>query len=269
MVFTFEPIEGSEHLYSLADSNTASGVEKDLKIPEGGFALAINSYTSDSSRRASMRKLLTDGLTVELLGYKPGIGIDIPGISLIDDSGNWALNGAIEVEVDDSTVISSSGNATAVCTLAHPISFDPTDAKLYYSVEGDENTTVSIALTLDNEEVEILTVTASGGDEQDYTELGTVYSKESATLTAVKITVSGRATLSALTLSAQEITVSNDDSSEVPGEAPPEESTVGNHNDTLADSKKTGSNTLPIIVLIAVIVIGSTVITVLLLKKKR
>lgn len=70
MLFAFAPTEAAGQ-YTLVETSTASGTEKDLRIPEGGFVLSINTAAGKSSLRASFREWLSIGTVATLEGYEP------------------------------------------------------------------------------------------------------------------------------------------------------------------------------------------------------
>ena len=67
MVFVFSSIGNGQ--YKITEVNTNSGVDKNLTIPTGGFALAINSYSALDKFRSSIRNNFTVGALVTLSGY--------------------------------------------------------------------------------------------------------------------------------------------------------------------------------------------------------
>lgn len=151
MVFAFSPVEGHADQYVLTACDTQSGSLKNLKIPDGGFALAVNSYTSQSSRRAAMRKLFVEGLQVILMGYKPGEGYVFPGESVLpQDETSW-YSSALSVEP------SEDGNATVITgeqknaesawfTLEEPISFHAGRTRIYFHWNNKRGTEMDIRL---------------------------------------------------------------------------------------------------------------------------
>ncbi len=152
MIFTFSPVEGATNKYILTAASTASGEAKEEAIPDGGFAMIMNSASYESSFRASMRRILTVGATVTLNGYVPNEGYVYEGESIISTvPSDWAYDKTVLVAENDSENALVFYNTDGLWpdaryNLVSPITFCPENASLYYELELEAGSKTSILL---------------------------------------------------------------------------------------------------------------------------
>lgn len=152
MIFTFAPIEGTKNKYTLTAASTASGEAKEENIPEGGFAMIMNTASYESSFRASMRKALTIGSVITLNGYLPGEGYVYEGESIISvDPSDWNYDNTtlvVEKSSESSLVLYNTDGLwpDARYNLKSPVTFDPENALLHYELEPEADSKTSILL---------------------------------------------------------------------------------------------------------------------------
>lgn len=305
MIFTFSPVDGTKNKYTLAAASTASGEAKEEEIPEGGFAMVINTASYESSFRASMRKVLTVGSVVTLNGYVPGEGYVYEGESIISTlPDHWNYDKATLVAENDSenALVLYNTNGLwpdARYTLASPITFDPANASLYYEIELEANSKTSILLFFNgsspdapvegkyikiNSLLSGVTISAGSGDiKGDGSKIsGTLklsdvefpqgcYNEDgTVTLSGIKIFTSGEANKKVII---RRLLVMTEDEGEesVPEETVSEAESESNVSvqESVPDTDKNGKGglILPITIAVAAIVIGAVVVAVKLKKK--
>lgn len=151
-IFAFTPVEGKENRYVITEVSTESGAEKDLSIPEKGFVLAVNSASSMSSFRNSMKNIFVDGMQVILSGYEPEAGIVYAGESIISkNADDWSYDKSVMVgsNGEDGSVVFYNTNGQwpdAKYNLEEKLTFDPEKTSLFYDITVEDGSKTSIIL---------------------------------------------------------------------------------------------------------------------------
>lgn len=304
MIFTFAPIEGTKNKYTLTAASTASGEAKEENIPEGGFAMIMNTASYESSFRASMRKALTIGSVITLNGYLPGEGYVYEGESIISvDPSDWNYDNTtlvVEKSSESSLVLYNTNGLwpDARYNLKSPVTFDPENALLHYELEPEADSKTSILLFCggstpdsftEGQYIKInsllagVTISAGSGDIKGdgskisgTLDLSTVefpdgcYNEDgTVTVSGIKIFASGEANTKVIInrlLVAANSDTEESDTEESTHEA--ESETVVSTQESDSDNNNGKNGLIPcIIVAVTVIVIGTMVIAVKLKKK--
>ena len=149
-LISFTPSESGDRYIATAVSAELES-EKDIKIAENGFVLAINADSASDRFKSTLKSLFIEGIQAVLAGYKPESGLVYRGESIVSKSkSDWILSSQTFIfeEAEGAIILSNTDDLwpDARYTPKEPIKFKPESSSIIYDFDMEKSSQTSVVI---------------------------------------------------------------------------------------------------------------------------